>query len=73
MSDIARNVYSSARRDREADSPTVACTYTNAINTVRRAPSVILKNRFLTLFGCRFNSRKHSWALQSLCGRPVLP
>jgi hypothetical protein len=38
MSDIARNVYSGARRDRDADSPTVACTYTNAINTVRCNP-----------------------------------
>lgn len=43
MSDIARNIYSSARRDREADAPTVACTYTNAINSVRRASSIILK------------------------------
>lgn len=43
MSDIARNVYSSARRERDADAPATACTYTNAINTVRRIAIVLVR------------------------------
>lgn len=70
MSDIARGVYTSAKRARDADSPAAACTYTNAINTVRL---------FIKLLGLvtycrplRFNSRKPSLDWQSRCVKLAL-
>jgi len=73
MSDIARGVYTSARRDKDADAPTVACTYTNAINTVRLALVGILESHLLTLAQYRFNFPKRSSASRSLCASLVLP